>query len=125
MSMIARRSLIRALPRARGFAAAAGDVTKSSWTEKQVALKAHAAETANLWRKISFFVCIPGILIASVWVRNLEAEHAEHEAHIRAENDGHLPEGPAYEYMTRRVKPFPWGPNSLFFNPHAQKDLSE
>ena len=37
-------------------------------------------------------------------------------AHARHENGGELPEVPAYDYLNRRVKPFPWGPNSLFWN---------
>ncbi len=53
------------------------------------------------------------------WVRNVEAEHAEHEEHIKKENGGHLPEVPAYDYLNTRRKAFPWGPNSLFFNPHV------
>lgn len=43
MSMLARRSLIRALPRARGFATTTGEVAQNSWAEKQLTLKAHAA----------------------------------------------------------------------------------
>ena len=40
MSMLMRRSLLRAIPRnTRGFAAAAGE---GSYAEKQAALKAHA-----------------------------------------------------------------------------------
>jgi cytochrome c oxidase subunit 6a len=46
-------------------------------------------------------------------------EHAAHIEHIKVENDGKLPDIPEYEYMNRRVKPFPWGMNSLFFNPHV------
>ena len=55
----------------------------------------------------------------TAWVRNVEAEHAEHEEHLKKENDGHLPEVPGYDYLNKRVKPYPWGPNSLFFNPHV------
>jgi hypothetical protein len=36
-----------------------------------------------------------------------------------AENDGKLPQPPRYEYLNKRNKPFPWGPNSLFFNPRV------
>jgi len=36
-----------------------------------------------------------------------------------------LPDIPDYEYMNKRVKPFPWGMNTLFFNPHVNKDMSE
>lgn len=62
-----------------------------------------------------------GLAVAvTAWVRNVEAEHAEHQEHLKKENDGHLPEVPAYEHLNRRAKPFPWGPNSLFFNPHVR-----
>jgi cytochrome c oxidase subunit 6a len=57
------------------------------------------------------------------WVRNVEAEHAEHQEHLKKENDGHLPETPAYDYLNKRVKPYPWGANSLFFNPHVRSTL--
>ncbi|GJJ08769.1 hypothetical protein Clacol_002988 [Clathrus columnatus] len=63
------------------------------------------------------FVCI-------AWVRNVEAEHASHIHHIKEENGGVLPEVPEYDYMNKREKPFPWGYNTLFFNPHANKDMT-
>ena len=45
MSMLLRRSLLRAVPRTRGFAAAAGEGT---YADKQAALKAHAGGMWNL-----------------------------------------------------------------------------
>lgn len=46
MSMLMRRSLLRAVPRnTRGFAAAAGE---GSYAEKQAALKAHAGGMRGL-----------------------------------------------------------------------------
>ncbi|KAH8102532.1 cytochrome C oxidase subunit [Cristinia sonorae] len=124
MSMLARRAVIRALPRSRGYANTTAELMKTNYHEKQAALSSHAAETTELWRKISFYVCLPGIVVAALWVRNVEAEHAEHAHHLRAENDGHLPEPPRYDYLNKRTKPFPWGANSLFFNPHVQRDLT-
>lgn len=53
-------------------------------------------------------------------MRNVEAEHAEHQEHLKKENGGHLPEVPAFDYLNKRLKPYPWGPNSLFFNPHVR-----
>ena len=53
------------------------------------------------------------------WVLKVEGEHAEHTEHIKHEHGGHLPEVPAYPYMNKRAKPFPWGMNSLFFNPEV------
>jgi len=61
---------------------------------------------------ISVAVCV-------AWVYNAEAEHAAHIEHIKEENGGELPENPAYDFINRRSKPYPWGPNSLFYNPHV------
>ena len=59
------------------------------------------------------------VAVCTAWVYNAEVEHAAHIEHIKAENGGELPETPAYDFINRRSKPFPWGPNSLFFNPHV------
>ncbi|KAI0257454.1 COX6A, subunit VIa of cytochrome c oxidase [Lactifluus subvellereus] len=126
MSLVARstRSATRIISRTRPYSIVV-DAPSSEWVAKREAIKHHAAGTTSLWRRISFFVCIPGTVAVIAWVRNVEAEHAEHEEHIRKENGGHLPEVPAHDYLNRRVKPYPWGPNSLFFNPHVNKDMSD
>jgi hypothetical protein len=49
-------------------------------------------------------------------VYNVESEHFHHLEHEKAENDGVIVQPPAYEYLNRRAKPFPWGNNVLFFN---------
>lgn len=59
------------------------------------------------------------------WVYNVEQEHHAHEEHEKELHGGKLPEAPAYEYLNRRVKPFPWGNNSLFFNAEVNKDMEE
>jgi hypothetical protein len=56
------------------------------------------------------------VIVCSVWVYNAEKEHNAHEAHAKEENGGVRPQPPAYEYLNRRVKPFPWGNNALFYN---------
>ncbi|KAI0375293.1 mitochondrial cytochrome c oxidase subunit VIa [Pilatotrama ljubarskyi] len=124
MSMLAaRRAALRAVPRVRTFASTAG---KTSYREQQQATIAHAAETTELWRKISYYVCLPAIAVCTLWVRNVEAEHEEHQKHLIEENGGKLPEPPAYEYLNRRASgPFPWGMNTLFFNPKVNKDMSQ
>ncbi|THH18486.1 hypothetical protein EW146_g2491 [Bondarzewia mesenterica] len=126
MSLLARnaRAVARTVSKSRSYSLVV-DAPSSEWVAKRTAVKHHAAETAQLWRKISFFVCFPTALAVLAWVRNVEAEHAEHEEHVKAEHGGELPELPAYEYLNRRTKPFPWGPNSLFFNPHVNKDMSK
>lgn len=35
-------------------------------------------ETTDLWRKISFYVCIPGIIVGGLWTYKVESAHAEH-----------------------------------------------
>ncbi|OJA16121.1 hypothetical protein AZE42_00109 [Rhizopogon vesiculosus] len=126
ISMLARRAFRTAAQAApRGSRAASTEAGAGDYFAKRDAIRAHAAETTQLWRRISFYVCVPATFVVAAWVRNVEAEHAEHVDHLRAENDGHVPEVPQYEYMNRRLKPYPWGMNSLFYNPHVNKDLSE
>ncbi|KAF9496099.1 X15341 cytochrome C oxidase subunit [Pleurotus eryngii] len=125
MSFLARnvlRSTLRATraTKSRAYSAAQGS---GSFAAEQAAIEHHAAGTTDLWRKISFYGCFPAVAVCVAWVYNAEAEHAAHEEHLKAENSGHLPEVPAFEYMNRRVKPFPWGMNSLFYNPHTNKDM--
>jgi len=93
--------------------------------EADKALIHHAAQASDLWRKISFYVCIPTIAVCLAWVYNVETEHSAHVEHIKHENGGELPTPPAFEYLNRRLKPFPWGMNSLFFNPHVNQNMEE
>jgi cytochrome c oxidase subunit 6a len=60
---------------------------------------------------------LPVVAVFGTYVYNVEIEHKAHNEHLMAENDGKLPQPPRYEYLNKRNKPFPWGPNSLFFNP--------
>ncbi|KAF5337273.1 hypothetical protein D9611_003106 [Ephemerocybe angulata] len=123
MSFAALRTAVRAAPRrARGYATADNQAL-ANYIAEEKALMHHAAETADLWRKISFYACLPGIAVCTAWVYNAEAEHAAHIEHIKHENGGELPEPPAYDYLNRRSKPFPWGNNSLFWNPHVNKNV--
>jgi len=94
------------------------------WLAQGDALKHHAAQTTDLWRKISLYVCVPIVLSTIAWVNNVEGEHAAHLEHLKEEHGGELPEKPEYPYLNKRSKPFPWGNNSLFFNPKVQKDMS-
>ncbi|KAF9270180.1 mitochondrial cytochrome c oxidase subunit VIa [Marasmius fiardii PR-910] len=121
------RNAIRAGLRAqsRRFATEAPTQSKNAYVTELEAVEHHAAQTTELWRKISWYVCIPAIAVCGAWVYNLESEHKSHIDHLRAENDGVLPQPPPYEYLNIRRKPFPWGPNSLFFNPEVQKDLTD
>ncbi|RDB29218.1 Cytochrome c oxidase subunit 6A, mitochondrial [Hypsizygus marmoreus] len=124
MSLLARNAIRAAGRSSRQVRSYSSTQAYRNYIAEQEALSHHATDTTNLWRKISYFVCVPAIAVCVAWVYNAEAEHKHHLDHLRAEHDGHLPEGPAYEYLNRRGKPFPWGMNSLFFNPHSNKDLT-
>ncbi|KAK0232995.1 cytochrome C oxidase subunit [Armillaria fumosa] len=133
MSFLARNAFRAVLrPRYRGYSTAIEEYTselvpntKSPFLAELQAVEHHGAETGELWRKISYYVCLPAIVACSAWVYKLEVAHGEHLEHLRHENDGKLPEPPAYEYLNRRVRPYPWGPNTLFFNASVNKDMSE
>lgn len=91
-------------------------------------LRPAATTSASLPVRTSCFVFLSvadGHLVAacSAWVYKLEVAHEEHLDHLRHENDGKLPEPPAYEYLNRRVRPYPWGPNTLFFNASVSRHL--
>ncbi|KIY63517.1 mitochondrial cytochrome c oxidase subunit VIa [Cylindrobasidium torrendii FP15055 ss-10] len=130
-------SAVRPAVRARGYASAVahspiirselaeGAVEKSAFLKDIAAVEAHGRHTAELWRKISYFVCIPGIAVCAAWVYNLEQAHHEHIEHRKHENDGVYPQPPAYDYLNRRIVPYPWGNNSLFYNPEIQRNMDE
>ena len=42
MSLLFRSAVVRTLPRVRGYANTAAELTKTNWAEKQAALKSHA-----------------------------------------------------------------------------------
>jgi len=119
--LLARRAILRSASFSRSLVV---DATAKEYVAKREAIKHHAHGTTDLWRKISYYGCIPAIAVCIAWVRNAEAEHHAHQEHLAAENDGHLPHPPAYPYLNFRAKPFPWGMNSLFWNPHTNKDVA-
>ncbi|KAL1406186.1 Cytochrome c oxidase subunit 6A [Vanrija albida] len=112
------RTSVRA---ARTFATEAG--AANDFVAQRAAVKAHAKDTTALWRNISFFACIPTIIGGSFWAYKLEADHHHHLEHLKHENGGQLPHPPAYEYLNIRTKPFPWGMQSLFFNPEVNQEV--
>ncbi|KAE8254604.1 hypothetical protein A4X13_0g3351 [Tilletia indica] len=85
----------------------------------------HAGKSADLWRKISLYVCIPGAAVIGVYIYGIEAEHIHHRDHEIHENGGELPERVMYDYNNIRKRSFPWGQQSLFFNPKANYPSEE
>lgn len=67
-----------------------------------------------------YSICDP-VLGGAFYVKSVEdAHHAhlEHEKHEHGET-----EKPNYSWLNKRGKPFPWGMNSLFFNPEVSAGL--
>ena len=98
------------------------------------------AESASLWRKISLYALIPGgksavysiamlthnsAIVFGVYMYRVESAHHHHQEHIIEENDGQLPERPDYDYLNMKRKNFPWGQQSLFFNPKVNYPAPE
>ncbi|GAA94311.1 uncharacterized protein L969DRAFT_19525 [Mixia osmundae IAM 14324] len=102
-----------------------GAQQKSPFFEEREHIHEHARGAADLWRKISLYVAIPAAVIAYLNVRNLEQEHHEHLEHIKEENGGELPERVVYDFNNIRKKEFPWGRESLFFNPKTNISAAE
>ncbi|KAF2674964.1 cytochrome c oxidase subunit VIa [Microthyrium microscopicum] len=85
----------------------------NAFNRERAANKAHAGGSAEFWRKLSIYVAIPCLLIASANAYTLWNEHWEHEAHMPPPE-----ERPQYAYLNLRSKPYPWGDGNktLFWN---------
>ncbi len=103
-SLASRRSALAVRPvAARRFASSSAPSTSTSsaaadFVAERHHVKEHAGKSAELWRKLSMYVCIPGAIVLSVYIYQIEAEHIHHRDHEIEENGGQLPERPFYEY---------------------------
>ncbi|KAK3707265.1 hypothetical protein LTR37_012266 [Vermiconidia calcicola] len=87
----------------------------NAFNRERQAVKEHAAATSDLWRKLSIYVVIPCICIASVNAWGLWTEHWEHKSHEKLEDRTEYP------FMNIRTKNFFWGDGdkTLFWNPNV------
>jgi cytochrome c oxidase subunit 6a len=85
----------------------------NAFNRERAAVKEHAAQTSDLWRKLSIYVVIPALCMSSANAYRLWCEHWEHKAH-----DIPMSEKPQYTYLNIRTKAFPWGDgnHTLFWN---------
>ncbi|CCG83049.1 Putative uncharacterized protein [Taphrina deformans PYCC 5710] len=115
---LTRRSV--RIPLSRKFATSSVEPT---FVAERNAVKHHAQETSDLWRKISIYVCIPALLIAGVNAYNLYTAHQEHVAHELAAQSEEDDETPEYPYQNIRTKNFFWGDGdkTLFWNEKVNK----
>ncbi|KAI8149843.1 cytochrome c oxidase subunit VIa-domain-containing protein [Fennellomyces sp. T-0311] len=90
----------------------------SSFVAEREAVKHHAAQSAETWKKISLFVCIPALLASGVNAYNLAVAHMKHQ-------EEHPHKWVQYPYMNWRVKDYFWGKDSLFFNPKVNHSAAD
>ncbi|BGP00459.1 Cytochrome c oxidase subunit 6A [Rhodotorula toruloides] len=111
----AGRAAIRA--RRSYSTAAPGAEDTNAFIASRKAVEEHAKHSADLWRKITYYVAFPAVIVAALNAKSLASEHEAHLEHIKEENGGELPERIVYPYFNKREKDFPWGDNTLFYNP--------
>ncbi|RMD44184.1 hypothetical protein DV735_g1005, partial [Chaetothyriales sp. CBS 134920] len=85
----------------------------NAFNRERAAVKAHAAATSGLWRRLSIYVVIPTLVLGSINAYNLWNEHWEHWDHMPP-----LEERVEYPYQNIRSKNFFWGDGdkTLFWN---------
>lgn len=104
-------------PFQRRFASSESSIFKgaedNAFNRERQAVKEHAVGTTDLWRKISLYVAVPGLIISGLNAYVLWNEHWEHWAHMPP-----LEERPQYPYQNIRTKNFFWGDGdkTLFWN---------
>ncbi|SPC60902.1 related to COX13 - cytochrome-c oxidase chain VIa [Ustilago sp. UG-2017b] len=96
----------------RRLATAAGE---NEFVAERVHHKEHAGKSADLWRKVSMYVCIPASIVLGVYIYGIEKHHYDHMVHEYHENGNQPPERTFYEYNNIRKKAFPWGDGSKSF----------
>ncbi|KAL8792604.1 MAG: hypothetical protein Q9195_004827 [Heterodermia aff. obscurata] len=109
---ISRNTLQRRLASSEGQPQLTG-AADNAFNRERLAVKQHAAESSDLWRKLMIYVTLPCLLLASLNAKNLWDEHWEHEKHRPP-----LEERVQYSYQNIRTKAFPWGDGdkTLFWN---------
>ncbi|GAA5869792.1 hypothetical protein JCM16303_001794 [Sporobolomyces ruberrimus] len=102
--------------------ASAGAETEFIKSRKAVA--DHAAHSSELWRKITYYVAFPAVIVGLLNAKSMADEHEHHLEHIKHENGGELPPRIKYPYFNKRDKDMPWPSNkTLFWNEKVQVPL--
>lgn len=96
-----------------------GEAFIKSYEEK----KSHSAGVTNLWKKITYFVALPAILLTAIPVGQIELHHAEHRQHQKELSDEEWPV--QYDYQNIRSKKFFWGDGdkTLFWNSDVNRHI--
>lgn len=97
----------------------AGETFKKAYEEKVH----HSEGVTNLWKKITYVVALPVLIITAIPVVKIEMHHAEHRKHLRELPDEEWPT--QYEYQNLRQKKFFWGDGdkTLFWNSDVNRHI--
>lgn len=95
------------------------------WVENVEAKVHHSESITKLWKKLTYFVAIPAILLTAIPVGKVEKEHAEHREHLAHVPDSEWPT--QYDYQNIRTSKFFWGngDQTLFWNPAINRHIEE
>lgn len=98
---------------------AAGEAFKKTAEEKVH----HSKGVTDLWKRITYFVAIPALILTAIPVTKTELHHAEHRKHLRELSDEEWPT--QYEYQNLRQKKFFWGDGdkTLFWNSDVNRHV--
>ncbi|CAK7893474.1 cytochrome c oxidase subunit 13, mitochondrial [[Candida] anglica] len=85
----------------------------------------HSEGVTNLWKKITYFVAVPVLILTAIPVINIELKHAKHREHLRHLSDEEWPV--QYDYLQIRTKKFFWGDGdkTLFWNSDVNRNIQE
>lgn len=83
----------------------------------------HSESVTNLWKKVTYFVALPVLVLTAIPVVNIELKHAKHREHLRHLSDDEWPT--QYEYQNLRQKKFFWGDGdkTLFWNSDVNRHI--
>ncbi|CAG85163.1 DEHA2B04730p [Debaryomyces hansenii CBS767] len=97
----------------------AGEAFKKASREKAE----HSEGITKLWKKITYVVALPVVLLTAIPIARIEMHHAEHRKHLREVPDEEWPT--QYEYQNLRQKKFFWGDGdkTLFWNSDVNRHI--
>ncbi|CAN3360638.1 cytochrome c oxidase subunit 13, mitochondrial [Diutina catenulata] len=107
------------------FAGKGNPTAGKKWVET-IENKAHHSEgITKLWKKLTYMIAIPAILLTAVPVGKVEKEHAEHRKHMAHVPDEEWPT--QYEYQNIRTHKFFWGDGdkTLFWNTDINRHIED
>ncbi|KAK6461739.1 cytochrome c oxidase subunit VIa [Scheffersomyces coipomensis] len=85
----------------------------------------HSEGITNLWKKITYFVALPALLLTVIPVGQVELSHAKHREHLRHLSDDEWPV--QYDYQNLRQHKYFWGDGdkTLFWNSDVNRHVEK